>query len=671
MTYNKLLILINNIKCRMKINFKIILILILCVYFLFTRDYKFYIVLNNIMTISIIIAFIYVSIIRTKFVEKVFIKETKRLNIISIIIIILNVIGIKIVSKNLNIYYLVILYSIQATLEYCQIDNIFKLKINKLNSTLVYLNNIILFGLSLFLLQSNNIIYFYNNRLFIYLIIVINILIGFSIGSSNISHIFFNVENINELDLKKILIYILSIISNYISLIAFLEGFQEISTIYMMIKSFTFYDFYNYVISKILDDSFNEINKDIRLVNRAQKDLNSILIKRNIVLKETNLMIQKSQDNYNELIDSIYGAVFLFSSDRLKYVNKGTLKILGTSNNKILGMYLNEFIYNYFEISVEEIEQLQNYITSVKTKYKNLDVEIFLATVSSETKILYIQDITEKKNNTRMIEEMEQYLKEDEIKKEFFANISHELKTPINLIFSALQVNEIYLKEKNIDAFMKNNSRVKQNCNRLIRTINNFIDANKISEGYIIPNYKTYNIVEIVENVSMACNKYISLIDNTLTFDAQEEEVYANCDKEMITRIILNILSNSVKYGRKNGKIDVNIFTEEIDNVHIRIKNDGLKIHEKTIPYIFDKFTKLNKAFNRIREGSGLGMFLSKALAELQGGNIRLITNDNGNEFIITIPKLKNIKEFNRQEELEINTLEEKVDVEFSDIYIE
>lgn len=670
MIYDKLLILINNIKSKLKNHPIIILILILTIYFLFTKDYKFYVFLNSILTIAMTMAFIYAIMIKRKFVNRDYIKIDS-FNIISITSIILNLIVIKIVLTTQNINYLAILYGIQANLEYFQLNNIFKVRTNKLNNILICLNSIIVIILASFILKLDNILNINNKQLFFYLLSLINISIGFYVCINNTSSLFSNIKKNYKLHLKKISMYTLSIISNYIILIAFLIGIKEVTIIIMMIKSFIFYDFYNYIISEILDDSLKKINKNINLTNTTQKDLNSILIKRNTVLKETNIMIEKSQDKYNELIESVYGAVFLFSFDKLKYVNNGTLKFVNNNINEILGMGLEDFICKYFEKSLEEINQLQNYVPSVKMKYNNLDVEFFLTEVNSETKIIYIHDVTEKNNNTRIIEEMEQYLKEDELKKEFFSNISHELKTPINLIYSAIQVNEIYLKENNIDGFIKNEIRIKQNCHRLIRTINNFIDANKVSEGYLIPNYKIHNIVEIVENTSMACNKYIKLIDNTLTFDAEEEEIYVNCDKEMITRIILNILSNSVKYGRKNGSIQVNISIEGNDTVYIRIKNDGLKIDERTIPYIFDRFTKLNKAFNRIREGSGLGMFLSKALVELQGGHIKLITNNKGNEFIINMPIVKETKQHHIPEELEINALEEKVDVEFSDIYIE
>ncbi|WP_455793509.1 ATP-binding protein [Clostridium butyricum] len=133
---------------------------------------------------------------------------------------------------------------------------------------------------------------------------------------------------------------------------------------------------------------------------------------------------------------------------------------------------------------------------------------------------------------------------------------------------------------------------------------------------------------------------------------------------------MLNLLSNSVKYGKKGGTIKVNLALED-DKVCIIIKNDGPKIEKEIIPYIFDRFTKLNKAFNRIKEGSGLGLFMTKALVEIQGGSIGLISNNEGNEFVITMNYLDNVeKEQIQYENFEMNSIDEKVDIEFSDIYI-
>lgn len=230
-------------------------------------------------------------------------------------------------------------------------------------------------------------------------------------------------------------------------------------------------------------------------------------------------------------------------------------------------------------------------------------------------------------------------------------------------------MNEIYLKDKNIDGINKNNKTIKQNCLRLIRTINNFIDTNKISEGYLIPNKRNYNIVEIVENISLACKRYLDKIENNIIFDSEEEEIYAEVDKEMIDRVMLNLLSNSVKYGVYKSTIYINIGINK-DKVIIKFRNELYTISDDIKPYLFDKFTKLNKSLNRDREGSGLGLFLAKALVELHNGTIEVESNkESGTEFILTIPRSDNQRFQEVHKEVEMNSVAAKVDTEFSDIY--
>ncbi len=668
---NKYISILNNIINKIRKN-TIISAILLIICFILIKNFKFYILLNYIISIVMIAAFIYINIIRTKFIDKTFMKSFQITYLVLSIIIILNAIGIALLFKDVSVVYLILLYTVQANLEYCQIENILKFKNSYFKSLIYCVGYLIAFIVLFIIFKANHILLNDFKSSFFITSIVIGVVLSIAICISTLENILSNKKKFLDYEFIRIVFYIFTIIITYFGMICLNMGYRKSGEIIIIIKFITFYKFYNYVINKVSDNSLKRINNNINLAIKRKRELNLILKKRNIVLNEANSMLQKSQARNNELIDSIYGGVFLFYSNKLQYINKRTLKTLNISNNEILGIDLNDFIKKYFDITLEDIKKSKNYIPFAKMKEPDLEVEIFLTCIDEKSKILYIHNIGEINANKKIRKVLEEYLEEDEIEKEFFANISHELKTPINLIFTALQVNQIYLKENNIKGINKNRKIIKQNCLRLIRTINNFIDANKISEGYVIPDFKIHNIVEIIENVSIASNKYIQLIENTLIFDADQEEIYVNCDREMITRIILNILSNSVKYGKKGGNIKVSVGVDGNNYVIIRVQNDGLEIDKETIPYIFDRFTKMNKAFNRLKEGSGLGLFLTKALVELQGGNIRLISDDNGNEFIITMPRVIDLR--NSQlihEELEINPLEEKIDVEFSDIYIE
>ena len=448
-----------------------------------------------------------------------------------------------------------------------------------------------------------------------------------------------------------------------------------------IIKYTAYFVIYEGIVKFMFFKDHNEVKIKLENAQKEQKNLNHILNSRNKSLTEYKNLIEKSEKKYGELIESIKDGMVIFYFEKLYYINREAIKLLGLksekealgkniyfvlqklSKDRTLAIKLND--------ALTKKDEKDSRIFKVKNfKKDNREYDITLLKVDDLSKLIYIKDVTEINMNMKTKMEYEEYLKEEILKNEFYSNISHELRTPINLIFSALQLNEYYLNNNNILATKKNNMAIKQNCLRLIRTINNFIDANKISEGYLNLNIKGYNIVSVVENITLACVSWTDKIHNTLIFDAEEEEIPVRCDKDAIERIMLNLLSNSVKYGKENEEILVFVDTEE-DEVFIHVRNKGYMIDKEILPYIFDRFTKLNKSLNREKEGSGLGLFLSKELLKLQGGTIRVECNEEvGTEFIITLPKAYHDEVLEEEEAFDIDLMSEKVETEFSDIYL-
>lgn len=448
-----------------------------------------------------------------------------------------------------------------------------------------------------------------------------------------------------------------------------------------IIKYTAYFVIYEGIVKFMFFKDHNEVKIKLENAQKEQKNLNHILNSRNKSLTEYKNLIEKSEKKYGELIESIKDGMVIFYFEKLYYINREAIKLLGLksekealgkniyfvlqklSKDRTLAIKLND--------ALTKKDEKDSRIFKVKNfKKDNREYDITLLKVDDLSKLIYIKDVTEINMNMKTKMEYEEYLKEEILKNEFYSNISHELRTPINLIFSALQLNEYYLNNNNILATKKNNMAIKQNCLRLIRTINNFIDANKISEGYLNLNIKGYNIVSVVENITLACVSWTDKIHNTLIFDAEEEEIPVRCDKDAIERIMLNLLSNSVKYGKENEEILVFVDTEE-DEVFIHVRNKGYMIDKEILPYIFDRFTKLNKSLNREKEGSGLGLFLSKELLKLQGGTIRVECNEEvGTEFIITLPRAYHDEVLEEEEAFDIDLMSEKVETEFSDIYL-
>lgn len=451
-----------------------------------------------------------------------------------------------------------------------------------------------------------------------------------------------------------------------------------------VVKYVAYFSIYEGITSNILSLMYTQMKENLLRVKKKQSELNLKLNQRNVILNELNTINIKSEKRYYDLIESFRDGIITFNMGLITYVNNEAVDMLGfIYKGELLGRDFDYVLNNIIEkesidsslilegsdarLFGNNLEKLYRF----NSKSNNLkELELYLVKNGEKREIAYIRDVTDNNVYNKIREKYEEFVRQEEIKNEFYSNISHELRTPINVINSALTLNEIYLKDNSINSISKNNDIIRQNCLRLIRTINNFIDANKISEGYLKPNKKIYNIVEVVEGVSIATSKYAKKINNSIIFNSEESEIYLPIDRDMIERVILNLLSNSVKHGERNRNIKINMYSEK-SYVYIIVKNYTKIIDKEEEKYIFDQFTKLNKSLNRQKEGSGLGLFLTKTIIELHDGSIEFESEKaQGNKFIIKLPIVEDIRRYEPGESIEIVTLDKKVDVEFADIYI-
>jgi len=260
----------------------------------------------------------------------------------------------------------------------------------------------------------------------------------------------------------------------------------------------------------------------------------------------------------------------------------------------------------------------------------------------------------------------------EKLRTDFFANISHELRTPVNVIYSAEQMIDVNLKNKDfeqekIDKYLK---MIKQNSYRLIRLINNLIDISKIDATVFEIKPINCDIVSTVENITMSVSEYIESRNISLTFDTEVEEKVIACDPDKIERIVLNLLSNAIKFTPKNGEVFVKLYLSE-NKLCISVKDTGIGIAEDMRELIFDRFIQVDKSISRSREGSGIGLSLVKSLVELHGGSVQVNSVlGQGSEFIFSLPDV--LIEDTVKDNYFSNLSDQRVDrinIEFSDIY--
>lgn len=270
---------------------------------------------------------------------------------------------------------------------------------------------------------------------------------------------------------------------------------------------------------------------------------------------------------------------------------------------------------------------------------------------------------------------IEESLQLETMKNEFFANISHEFKTPINIILATIQLvmkntseGKICSSEDvDIDRY---NRLIKQNSYRLLKLVGNIIDRSKIDAGYYKLKVDIFNVINVIEEITLSVAQYMEHKGVNLIFDTDIEECIIACDAEKIERIMLNLLSNAIKYTKDNGEIVVKIVRKE-DCILVSVQDNGMGIPEEKLELIFERFGQVSNADTQKIEGSGIGLSLVKSLVNMQGGKIWVESKlGKGSKFTFEIPI---IDEQNHIDEEIKNKLKmdyvEQCHIEFADIY--
>ncbi|GIM29107.1 hypothetical protein CPJCM30710_17730 [Clostridium polyendosporum] len=402
---------------------------------------------------------------------------------------------------------------------------------------------------------------------------------------------------------------------------------------------------------------------------------------------EEDLLLKTQYDFLNSMIDNLDLPVLRLSypDSKVTNINQKSYDIFKKLKPEIKSM---SYIIgqNYEDITNFDKAVIHKHIENVIKKKESSYLKYQRLIVSGEesfVNILYqpvfgvngeiaeivtiIIDVTQevKANN-----HMEKILKTHE---EFFANISHELKTPLNVIFSTTQLFNLYLKNNplinNKNSITNYVNIMVQNCYRLLRLISNLVDLSKIQSGFLEFNLSNENIVNVIEEIVQSASEYVKSKGLSIIFDTDVEEKIIACDSNKIKRVILNLISNAIKFSEPGDEIYVNIADKD-DAIEISVEDNGIGIDEKHLDTIFERFKQVDKSFTRNTEGSGIGLCLVKSIVELHGGKINVESKlGEGSKFKIDLPSRTIEKTKSTNKDVILNDDIEMINIEFSDIY--
>jgi len=250
------------------------------------------------------------------------------------------------------------------------------------------------------------------------------------------------------------------------------------------------------------------------------------------------------------------------------------------------------------------------------------------------------------KQQNQKIEEQFVKLKElDETKSRFFANISHEFRTPLTLILGPVQDVIKFEKEKLSENTFYNLKIAHKNINHLKSLIDQILDLAKLKSGKLGLKTSKLNIVSFLEKIVSSFNSAISeRMKIDVRFLNNNENIYIYFDRQKLETIFMNLLSNAVKYIPNDGTILVEILNESsadtVENfIRIKVADSGIGISRNDLPNIFNRFYRAGNSSLSNIEGTGIGLELTKELIELHGGQISVESElGKGTTFFIDLP---------------------------------
>jgi len=294
-------------------------------------------------------------------------------------------------------------------------------------------------------------------------------------------------------------------------------------------------------------------------------------------------------------------------------------------------------------------------IRQLRAREKELSTLVELRTSSLKKRTVELEiahqelqqsrDVIEKKN--LLLEEQSGKLKQmDQVKSRFFANISHEFRTPLTLVMGTL---DQILSGPGEGELKRKANLMLRNSQRLLALINQLLDLSKLDSGKMMLQAQAQDIILFLRGIVDSFSVLIQQSELDLVFQADETAIPLYFDSEKLEKVMVNLLMNAVKFTPAGGKITVKAGEIPGDPasfpagaVEIIVQDTGMGISPQHLPHIFDRFFQVNSERRQELPGTGIGLALAKELVGLHHGKIEVKSQPGvGSEFIIHLPLAK------------------------------
>ncbi|MFW9822234.1 MAG: ATP-binding protein [Candidatus Thorarchaeota archaeon] len=377
--------------------------------------------------------------------------------------------------------------------------------------------------------------------------------------------------------------------------------------------------------------------------------------------KKSNQRLKESEEKFRTIAEQSFMGIMIVQDAELKYLNKAMSLITGYPVEEMLTWTDKNYIRM---IHPEDLDYILVRIRSNKDatmgpfshnsfRIVNKDGEIrWLEDYTS--KIIYqgrpanlisIIDATDKKEAERLIlEENKTLIELNKMRKDIITRVSHELKTPLTSIYGASQILLKHLSPQIGEEALNFIEIFHRGALRLKKLVENLIDASRIEYGKLELNIRPHDLVPIIKECIEEMS-YLLENRNQLLVSTMPKKMDVSVDKIRIQQVVTNLLSNAIKNTPVNGNIYIDLI-HNFKYYDIRIRDTGIGLTEKEKELLFQKFGKIERYGMDLGvdiEGSGIGLYISKEIVELHGGQIIVKSEGRNQGASFTVRLFKNI----------------------------
>lgn len=371
-------------------------------------------------------------------------------------------------------------------------------------------------------------------------------------------------------------------------------------------------------------DQFVDVKSDDEIGQLASM-FNYLTLKLKETIQEMELEKSKLNTIFNYMAD---GVIAIDTEGNVIHANPVAINILQLEDISNINIFTKDFLK---DIVLEDVE-FKDITTYDKGKIVEINKSVYqlkYAPYRNEQDniggiIIVFQDIT-------------QQHKLDNMRKEFVANVSHELKTPITTIKS---YTETLMEYENLDEELsyKFLSVIDKECDRMARIVRDLLQLSNLDYNKTKWNKVECKVDKLIEDVCLKLDLAFKEKNHKLIIDMEENLPNIIVDVDGIEQVILNVLSNAIKYTPDNGEIIVSARRND-DKIVIKVKDNGIGIPKEDINRIFERFYRVDKGRSRELGGTGLGLSIARQIVQAHNGEITLESEYNvGTEVSIALP---------------------------------